>query len=81
VLSHEASWDSTFQGTPLRRARRAGIARNAVVVALNKLRAGAEGEEADVARRAIEAAQSDADPRVRQIAIEAADTLKADRSA
>jgi epoxyqueuosine reductase len=74
----EASWDATFQGTPLRRARRAGIARNAVVVALNKLRAGAQGEEADIARRAIEAALKDPDPRVRQIATEAAEILRSD---
>ncbi|NUQ78010.1 MAG: tRNA epoxyqueuosine(34) reductase QueG [Polyangiaceae bacterium] len=75
----EASWDVTFQGTPLRRARRAGIARNAVVVALNSLRGGAQGDEADIARRAIEAAQNDADPRVRQIAAEAAEILRGGR--
>lgn len=75
----EASWDATFQGTPLRRARRAGIARNAVLVALNRLRGGAQGEEADVARRAIEAARKDPDPRVRQIADEAAEILEPTR--
>jgi epoxyqueuosine reductase len=76
----EAAWDATFQGTPLRRARRAGIVRNAVVVAMNTLRTGAQGEAADTARRAIEAALRDADARVRQIAIEASEVLRGDGS-
>jgi epoxyqueuosine reductase len=71
----EAAWDATFQGTPLRRARRAGIVRNAVIVALNRIHRGAQGEAADVARRAIEAALQDPDPRVRELAVEASEAL------
>jgi epoxyqueuosine reductase len=81
----EATWDATFQGTPLRRPRRAGIARNAVIVAENRLRALAEsapggGAEhksgaAGVAARAIEAAQRHDDEAVKSIAAAAANAL------
>lgn len=72
----EAAWDATFQGTPLRRARRSGIARNAVVVAANRLRAGAQGEAAAVARRALDAALQHPDPLVRRVALEASESLR-----
>jgi epoxyqueuosine reductase len=84
----EATWDATFQGTPLRRPRRAGIARNAVIVAENRLRAIASGAQSEseegkeskeredsaagVARRAIEAALRHDDEVVRDIAAAAA---------
>jgi epoxyqueuosine reductase len=71
----EATWDERFRGTPLRRPRRAGIARNAVIVAINRLRSGAVGRAAEDARRALEAALRHDDPTVRRIASEGAATL------
>jgi epoxyqueuosine reductase len=56
----EASWGAVFEGTPLRRAGRAGIARNAAIVlgnrgdpaALASLRAAAEGHDDPMVREA-----------------------------
>lgn len=77
----EATWDAGVRGTPLRRPRRAGLARNAVVVAQNRLRSGATGEAARDARRAIEAALRHDDPVVRRLAAEAVATAEAEANA
>lgn len=75
----EAAWDATFRGTPLRRARRAGIARNAVVVAYNRLRAAGEAEPLDAAERALEAALRHDDPAIIALASDAATSLASAR--
>jgi epoxyqueuosine reductase len=64
----EAGWRSASEGTPLRRAGRVGVARAAALVAAARLRAGAVGAEADVARRALSAAAAHDDPSVREVA-------------
>jgi epoxyqueuosine reductase len=63
-LSEEA-WQEVSTGTPLHRARRGGIARNAALVAANRLRRGEGGEEE---RRALDRAGEHDDPAVREIA-------------
>jgi epoxyqueuosine reductase len=64
----ERGFDALTIGTPLRRARRAGLARNAAIVAINRLSRGAEGEEAAAAEAALAAALAHDDPAVREVA-------------
>jgi epoxyqueuosine reductase len=65
----EDAWPSIAEGTPLARAGRAGLARNAALVAANRLRRGEASEED---RRALEGAGAHEDPAVREIAAWAA---------
>ena len=58
-------WAEVASGTPLHRAGRGGLARNAALVAANRLRRG-EGGEAE--RRALDAAAVHDDPAAREIA-------------
>ncbi|MCC6556792.1 MAG: tRNA epoxyqueuosine(34) reductase QueG [Polyangiaceae bacterium] len=60
-------FDELTAGSPLRRARRAGLARNAVIVAANRLAGGARGEARARAERAIEAALRHDDASVREV--------------
>jgi epoxyqueuosine reductase len=68
VAMDEATWEEASLGSPLRRAGRAGLARNAALVAARRLAQGATGPAAERARRAIELARHhDAEP-VREVA-------------
>ncbi|XYH92533.1 tRNA epoxyqueuosine(34) reductase QueG [Sorangium sp. So ce1128] len=64
----EQEFDALTVGTPLRRARRGGLARNATIVAANRLARGAEGAVAASAKRALAAALTHDDPSVRAVA-------------
>ncbi|XXT14369.1 tRNA epoxyqueuosine(34) reductase QueG [Sorangium sp. So ce429] len=64
----EQGFDALTVGTPLRRARRGGLARNATIVAANRLARGAEGAAAASAKRALAAALTHDDPSVRAVA-------------
>jgi epoxyqueuosine reductase len=64
VALDEARWEEVALGTPLRRAGRAGMARNAVIVAENRLRERPDDAEA---ARAIEGARAHDDPMVRAL--------------
>jgi epoxyqueuosine reductase len=64
----EPAFEALAEGSPLRRARRAGLARNAAIVAANRLARGALGEEAAAAERALTAALQHDDPGVREVA-------------
>jgi epoxyqueuosine reductase len=61
----DGTWEEAVHGSPLRRPGRAGLARNAAIVAANRL--AARGEDAD-ARAALLAAERHDDPAVREIA-------------
>jgi epoxyqueuosine reductase len=71
----EAGWNDAALGTPIHRAGRAGMARNAALVAVNRLRRSPDDAEA---RRAIERARGHDDPMVRDLAAAApsGDTAK-----
>jgi epoxyqueuosine reductase len=58
----EAGWTEAALGTPIHRASRAGMARNAVLVAASRLRRDPADAEA---RRAVDRAREHDDPRVR----------------
>ncbi|MGK4004158.1 tRNA epoxyqueuosine(34) reductase QueG [Sorangium sp. So ce1036] len=64
----EQGFGALTVGTPLRRARRGGLARNATVVAANRLASGARGAAAASAKRALAAALTHDDPSVRAVA-------------
>ncbi len=68
VAMDEARWDEVSLGSPLRRAGRAGIARNAVLVAASRLANGATGPAADRAERAISLAERHDGEAVREVA-------------
>jgi epoxyqueuosine reductase len=68
VTLDEEQFDTLSRGTPLRRARREGIARNAAVVAANRLRGQADRAQAEDAREALGAALVHDDSTVREIA-------------
>lgn len=62
-------WDAVSEGTPLKRSRRAGLARNATLLAARVLAdATADPDERSRARRALDAALSHDDAVVRQVA-------------
>lgn len=65
VTMSEEGFDRVSPGSPLRRAKRAGVARNAAIVAANRLAAGRGGDEEERCLRA--AAEHDA-PAVREVA-------------
>jgi epoxyqueuosine reductase len=65
VAMDEATWAEVSIGTPLRRPHREGIARNAVIVAANRL---ARGEGGEVERRALARAEEHEDASVREVA-------------
>jgi epoxyqueuosine reductase len=65
VSFDEAGWHEAALGTPIHRAGRAGVARNAAVVAANRLRREPEDAEA---RRAVERASEHDDAMVRDLA-------------
>jgi epoxyqueuosine reductase len=72
TLSEFASMDEeTFaqktQGTPLSRARRGGLARNAALVATNRLKREPRHPLADDWRRTIEVAAEHEDPAAREV--------------
>lgn len=64
----EPGFGAIATGTPLRRARRDGLARNATIVAANRLAGGARGDAAVRAQRALSAALEHDDPSVRAVA-------------
>ncbi|WP_437995010.1 tRNA epoxyqueuosine(34) reductase QueG [Sorangium sp. So ce185] len=64
----ERGFEALTVGTPVKRARRGGLARNAAIVAANRLAQGAEGEVAERATRALAAALAHDDPEVRAVA-------------
>jgi epoxyqueuosine reductase len=61
----EARWEEIAEGTPLRRAGRGGLARNAALVAANRLRRGQGGPEE---QRALALAAEHDDAAAREIA-------------
>jgi epoxyqueuosine reductase len=61
----EAGWNEAALGTPLHRAGRSGLARNAALVAVNRLRRAPDDAAAG---RAVELAREHDDPMVRGIA-------------
>jgi epoxyqueuosine reductase len=68
VTIEESRFDEEIAGTPIRRAKRRGMARNAVIVAANRLHRSHAGQDADEARAVLEAALRHDDPEVRAIA-------------
>jgi len=60
----EEGWEEVASGTPLRRAGRGGIARNAALVAANRIRRGEGGADE---RRALDLAADHDDPAAREI--------------
>lgn len=64
VGTSEEAWAELSTGTPLKRAGRGGLARNAAIVAANRLRSGRGGAEE---RRAIELSAAHDDAEVRAI--------------
>jgi epoxyqueuosine reductase len=64
----EEEFAEEMMGTPLRRARRGGLARNAVIVAANRLARDPEGQHAEEDRRTLEFARTHEDPAVREVA-------------
>ncbi|WP_437901509.1 tRNA epoxyqueuosine(34) reductase QueG [Sorangium sp. So ce124] len=68
VSLDEQAFDALTVGTPVRRARRGGLARNATIVAANRLASGAEGAAAASAKRALVAALAHDDASVRAVA-------------
>jgi epoxyqueuosine reductase len=79
-MSKEGFSEQT-QGTPLSRPGRGGLARNATIVAANRLARRPEDPEADEWRRTIQAASEHDDPVVRGVAREALDRILETRSA
>ena len=65
VTMDEAAFDAMTLGTPLRRPKRAGLARNAALVAANRARGGTASDD-DV--RCLEAAAAHEDAAVREVA-------------
>lgn len=78
-LSEEGFSEKT-QGTPLSRPGRGGLARNATIVAVNRLVRRPEDPEADEWRRTIQAASQHEDPVVREVARDALDRILETRS-
>jgi epoxyqueuosine reductase len=77
VLADEAAWESLSEGTPLKRAGRVGMARNAVLVAARTLAAGAaEGREE--ALSVLTSATRHEDDGVRSLAAEALERARRD---
>lgn len=68
VRLDEPGFDALTAGSPVRRAQRAGLARNAAIVAANRLARGASGEQARAAEQALEAARGHEDASVREVA-------------
>ncbi|AKT39831.1 tRNA epoxyqueuosine(34) reductase QueG [Chondromyces crocatus] len=65
----QASFEALTEGSPVRRARREGLARSATIVAANRLARGAcSDDETETARRALHAALQHDDPSVREVA-------------
>jgi epoxyqueuosine reductase len=63
-------WKALSEGTPLKRSRRAGLARNATLLAARILSdAAADPAERDRAQRALRRALEHDDPVVRQVAL------------
>lgn len=67
VAMDEREWDAASTGSPLRRAGRVGMARNAAIVAANRLAGDPTGLGAASARRALELAERHDAPVVREI--------------
>jgi epoxyqueuosine reductase len=72
----EAGWNEAALGTPIHRAGRAGMARNALVLAANRLRRDPEDAEA---RRVVERAREHDDAMVRDLAAAASSSDTAER--
>jgi epoxyqueuosine reductase len=68
VALDEESFPEATTGTPLRRARRDGLARNAVIVASNRLARDPEGPSAARDRATLDSASTHDDPSVREMA-------------
>lgn len=77
----EEGFSEQTQGTPLSRPGRGGLARNATIVAANRLARRPEDPEADEWRRTIQAASEHDLPVVREVAREALDRILETRSA
>ncbi len=65
VKMDDAGFEAVTPGSPLRRARRSGLARNAALVAANRLASG-KGDDAD--ERCLKVAEAHEDPSVREVA-------------
>ncbi len=65
----EESFSEASQGTPLRRARRGGLARNAAIVAANELVRDPEGPHAEDCRRTLERAAAHEDRAARAVGV------------
>lgn len=77
----EETFSRQTQGTPLSRAGRGGLARNAAIVAANRLVRRPEDPDAEALRRTITAAAMHDDAVVRDVARHALDTMLETRSA
>jgi epoxyqueuosine reductase len=77
----EETFSRQTQGTPLSRAGRGGLARNAALVAANRLARKPADPEADEWRRTIEAAAAHEDPAARDVARAALEKVLQTRSA
>lgn len=62
------AWEAVAEGTPLKRSGRAGLARNAVLVAAARLARGVEGAELADARAAVDAGSRHDEASVREVA-------------
>ncbi|MDI3283980.1 tRNA epoxyqueuosine(34) reductase QueG [Polyangium sp. 15x6] len=65
----EEAFPETIQGTPLRRARRGGLARNAAIVAANRLARDPEGPSAVDDQRTLERAAAHDDRAAREVGV------------
>ncbi len=65
----EQAFPNEIQGTPLRRARRGGLARNAALVAANRLSREPLGQSADEHRQVLVAASKHDDPATAEIGV------------
>ncbi len=76
----EETFSRQTQGTPLSRAGRGGLARNAVIVAANRLVRRPNDPDADELRRTIQAASTHDDPVARDVARDALERILEARS-
>jgi len=81
VTMDEETFSRQTQGTPLSRAGRGGLARNATIVSANRLARRPDDPDGDEWRRTIQAAATHDDPVARDVARDALERILETRSA
>jgi len=69
VTIAEDTFPTEIQGTPVRRARRGGLARNAAIVAANRISRAADATAAEEDRRALERGAEHDDPAAQEVSV------------